>query len=120
MEEQNQLKQQKDAQLWATLCHLSGFAGFVFPFGNIIAPLVLWLLKRDEYELVDDQGKEALNFQISVTIYLFISALLILIVIGFVLLVVVAILAIVVTIMAAVKTSEGNRYQYPFTIRLIK
>ncbi len=45
----------KDQRTWAMLCHISTFVGFVFPFGNIIAPLVLWLLKKDEYPLVDDQ-----------------------------------------------------------------
>ena len=51
------------------LCHLSSLAGSVIPFGNIVGPLVVWLIKKDEYAFVDDQGKESLNFQISITIY---------------------------------------------------
>jgi uncharacterized Tic20 family protein len=58
----------KDANLWAMLCHLSALVGFVIPFGNIIAPLVIWTIKKDEFDLVNDQGKEAINFQISITI----------------------------------------------------
>jgi len=118
--EENDVKKKKDAQLWATLCHLGGFAGFIFPFGNIIAPLIIWLIKREEYEFVDDQGKEALNFQISMSIYLILAAVLILIIIGFVLLIGLIIFAIIMMVMAAIKTSEGDRYVYPLTIRLIK
>jgi len=55
----------KDDRTWAMLCHLSGLAGYVVPFGNIFGPLIIWLIKRDQSWFVDDQGKEALNFQIS-------------------------------------------------------
>jgi len=118
--EENNVKKQKDAFLWATFCHLGGFAGFVFPFGNVILPLVLWLVKKDEYEYVDEQGKEAVNFQISITIYLIISAFLVLIVIGILLLIGLAIFAIIVMIIAAIKASEGNHYEYPLALRFIK
>ena len=58
----------KDQRTMGMLCHLLAFCGFVFPFGGIIAPLVLWLVKKDEMPFVNDQGKEALNFQITVAI----------------------------------------------------
>ncbi|MCP4634386.1 MAG: DUF4870 domain-containing protein [candidate division Zixibacteria bacterium] len=106
--------------MWATLCHLSSFAGFVFPLGNIIAPLIIWVIKRDEHPLVADQGKEVLNFQISITIYMIISAFLVILVIGFVLLFIVGAFWAIMTIIAAVKTSEGEEYRYPLCIRLIQ
>lgn len=53
---------------WGIYCHVAVFAGFVFPLGNIIAPFVIWLMKKDEYPFVEEQGKEVLNFQITVTI----------------------------------------------------
>ena len=110
----------KDANTWGMLCHLIAFAGFVIPFGNIIGPLVIWLIKKDQYEFVDDQGKESLNFQISMTIYFIISAILTVILIGIVLLIALAIFDIVVLIIATIKANGGEKYRYPLTIRLIK
>ena len=105
---------------WVLACHLSAFAMFVFPLGNILAPLIIWLIKKDEYPLVDDQGKEALNFQISVTLYMFVSGILALIVIGIPLLIALGIFDIVMIIIAAIKVSEGEKYRYPLTIRFLK
>ena len=109
-----------DETMWAMFCHLGGLFGFVFPFGNILAPLAIWLVHRDSFPLVDDQGKEAVNFQISISIYLIASALMILIVIGFVLLIALLIFALVVTVSAAIQASKGGKYRYPFTIRFIQ
>jgi len=62
---------------WGLFCHLSAFGLFVFPpFGNILGPLIIWLIKKDESPYVDKQGKESLNFQISFTIYAFIAGIL--------------------------------------------
>lgn len=108
-----------DERMWAMLCHLSTFAGYVVPMGNIIGPLVVWLIKKEEYPLVDDQGKEALNFQISITIYVFASIILSLLIIGIFLLIAVVIFDLVATIIAAIKANEGNYYRYPMTIRFI-
>lgn len=103
------------------LTHLLALCGFIgIPFGNIIGPLVLWLVKKDTMPFVDDQGKEAVNFQISLTIYAIISGLLTLVLIGFLLLAVVYIGGLVLVIMAAIAANEGKTYRYPFTIRLIK
>jgi uncharacterized protein len=110
----------RDQNMWAMFCHLSALAGFVIPFGHVLGPLVIWLMKKDEYPLVDDQGKEALNFQISMTIYLIVSAVLIIILIGILLLIGLAIFEIIVIIMAMVKANEGVAYRYPLTIRFIK
>jgi uncharacterized Tic20 family protein len=110
----------RDARNWAMGAHLSGLTGLFIPFGNAIGPLVVWLIKRDESALVDREGKEALNFQISMTIYAMISALMIFVLIGILLLPVVGILDVVFTIVAAVKTSNGEQYRYPLTIRFLK
>ena len=53
----------KDERTWAMLCHFSAYAGCVFPFGNILGPLIIWLSKREDYPLVADQGKEILIFK---------------------------------------------------------
>lgn len=108
-----------DENMWAMFCHLSTFAGFIFPFGNIIGPLIIWTIKKDEYPLVMDQGKEAMNFQISMTIYYLVSIVLIFIVIGIPILIALGVFDIVVTIIAMVKAGEGVSYRYPLAIRFI-
>jgi hypothetical protein len=111
----------KEEQNWAMACHLSALAGFLIPFGNMVGPLIVWLLKRAEMPQVDIHGKEALNFQITVSIALLVCALLMLVLIGFVLVFIVGLGALVLTIMAAVKVSNGDfEYRYPFAIRLLK
>jgi uncharacterized Tic20 family protein len=111
----------KEEQNWAMACHLAALSGFIIPFGNLIGPLVVWLVKRAEMPMVDQHGKEALNFQITATLAALVSAVLCLILIGFVLLFVVYVGALVLTIMAAVKVSNGDfEYRYPFTMRLLK
>jgi uncharacterized protein len=109
-----------DERMWGMLCHLSTFAGYLVPFGNILGPLVVWLVKKDEYAFVDDQGKEALNFQISITIYSLVSGILILALIGIPLLIAVIIFSVVMTVIAAIKANEGEYYRYPLTIRFVK
>ena len=111
---------EKDARTWAMLSHLGALAGYIIPFGNIIAPLVIWLIKKDESPLVDDQGKESLNFQISITIYVIVALILTAIIIGFVLLPAVVIFDLVMVIIAAIKANDGEKYRYPLCIRFIK
>lgn len=109
-----------DERMWAMLCHLSAFAGYLVPFGNVLGPLIIWLIKKDQYAFVDDQGKEALNFQISIMIWAAISAVLCFVLIGIPLLIAVIIFSIVMTIVAAIKANGGEAYRYPLTIRLIQ
>lgn len=104
----------------AVVMQLLGFAGFVFPFGNIIAPLILWLVKRPESPLLDRTGKEVLNFQISYTIYAAVAGILCFVLIGFLILPVVFILWVVLMVVAAVRTGNGEEYRYPMTIRLLQ
>jgi uncharacterized protein len=132
-----------DVKSWAMWCHLSAFGGCVFPFGNVLGPLIIWLSKKDEIPEVNTNGKEALNFQITMSalgIALYVvfaivsvlialvgqgseSAAIIAIVLG--ILEVVVILAevavwLIFVISAGVQTASGHTYRYPFSIRLIK
>lgn len=109
----------RDERMWAMFCHLSGLAGFIFPFGNIIAPLVIWLIKKEEYPQVNIHGKEALNFQISITIYIIVSVVLIILVIGIALIIILSLFSLIVIIIAAIKANEGEQYRYPLTIRFL-
>lgn len=110
-----------EARMWAMIAHLAGFLGYFLPvIGSLIGPLIIWQLKKDRHPYVDEQGKEALNFQITVLIALFVSFLLMLVAVGFVLIGVVIVGAIVLMIIAAIKANEGAPYRYPFCLRLIK
>jgi uncharacterized Tic20 family protein len=106
---------------WAIALHLSGFAMFLLPsIGQILAPLILWLIKRPESPYLDRVGKEVLNFQISYTIYALVAGALTLVLIGCFLLPILLIAWVVLIIIAAVKTSNGEDYRYPLTIRLLQ
>jgi uncharacterized protein len=110
----------KDDRTMGMLCHLLALAGLVIPFGNVLGPLVIWLMKKDQSWFVDDQGKESLNFQISLTIYMIIAGVLVFVLIGILLLPLIGIAGLVLTVIAALKANEGVTYRYPATIRLIK
>jgi len=105
---------------WAVACHLSAFAGYFIPFGHLLGPFAVWWFKRQQFPFVDDQGREILNFQLSVTLYLAIAGLLTFIVIGIPLLVLVSLFDFVMIILAAIKARNGERYRYPLNIRFFK
>ncbi|MFN3579185.1 MAG: DUF4870 domain-containing protein [Pseudomonas sp.] len=109
-----------EARKWALIAHLSGFLGCLVPFGSLIGPLLVWQLKKDQDPFIDDQGKEALNFQISVALAALLCVLLMVVLIGFVLIWGVIIGAVVLMIIAAIKSNEGQAYRYPFCWRIIK
>ena len=110
----------QEARQWAMFCHFAAFIGLVFPFGSLLGPLIVWQVKKDLDPFVDAQGKEALNFQISVALAMVLCFLLMVVLIGFPLLALVGIAALVLTVIAGIKANEGRAYRYPFCWRLIK
>lgn len=104
---------------WAVGAHVGALVGSVFAFGQIVVPLVIWLVKKDESSFIGENARESLNFQISMTIYFLISGVLTLILIGFIFIAILAVLDVVCVIIAAVYASRGQSYRYPFTLRLI-
>lgn len=110
----------KDAKQWAMLTHLAAFAAFLIPFGNIIGPLVVWQLKKDLGPFVEENGKEAVNFQITIAIVALVCTMLMFALVGFLLLPVLGLYWLILTIIAGVKANDGVAYRYPFTIRFIK
>jgi uncharacterized Tic20 family protein len=113
-------KPPKDACTWAMLCHIFGLGWCIIPgIGGVIGALIVWQIKKDMYPFVDQHGKEALNFQISMLIYGVISGLLCCLVCGAFLLPLVIIADIVFTIIAAIKAGQGELYRYPLTIRFV-
>lgn len=111
---------ERDERMWATFAHLGVIAGFIIPFGNVIAPLIIWMTQREKSSFVETHAKEALNFQISVSIIAVGCAILIFLAIGIPLLIILGLADLVFSIMAAMKANQGEPYQYPFNLRLIK
>jgi uncharacterized Tic20 family protein len=111
----------QEERTWAMIAHLSAFAVFVFPLaGNILAPLIIWVARRDTSAFVEAEAKEALNFNISVSLGWVVCGLLTFVLIGIPLGVILFVGWLVMTILAAVKASEGVGYRYPLSLRLVK
>jgi uncharacterized Tic20 family protein len=114
----------KEQRTWAMVAHLSAFAYYVTGIGHLLGPLIVWLMKRDGNPFVDDQGKEALNFQISITIYGIAAVVMcftvILALVGVPILIGLHLFQIVCIIIAAIKANEGVAFRYPLNLRLIK
>ncbi len=110
----------QDERTWGMLAHLTAFAGFIVPFGNVFGPLVVWLMKRDQSAFVAEQGKEALNFNITILIGAALCGVLVFVFIGILLGVALFIFWLALTIIAGIKAGEGVHYRYPFAIRLVK
>ena len=104
---------------WAMFCHLAAFAGFFFPFGGIIGPLICWLSRKDESTWVNENGKSSMNFQLSMLLYFVLALPLCFIIIGFPIIAVIGTLKIVCIIIASVKASKGEEFKYPLAIPFI-
>lgn len=103
------------------LCHILALALLTgIPFANVLAPLIFWLLKRDEHPSVNEYGKESLNFQISMSLWTILAGLSMFVIIGFLLLPILIIMNVVLVIIASMKASNGELYRYPLTIRFFK
>ena len=149
------MPESQQARTWAMFCHLSslvwivlGVIGLPIPLSNLLGPLVVWLLKKDQYRFVDAHGRESLNFQISMTLYgiaLFILAIaaffVYLIIAGtlatldggafaviggvmggiglVILLSLIGLVELVLVIVAAIQAQKGNIYRYPLTLRFL-
>lgn len=111
----------EQARTWAMACHLMALSGVIVQgIGFVLGPLITWLIKKDDHPFIDEQGKEALNFQITMLLAIIVSAFLCFIFIGFILLPVIVIGDVVFTVIASLKAKEGEHYRYPFAFRFIK
>ena len=134
----------------AFLIHISAFAGYFFPLGGLIAPLIFWQVKKDKSAFFDEHGKEAVNFNLSFLLYTFILGLTIIpFVFGSIfnglsnldrshnefffdfpnafglfgslsLIGIVAIIRFILILLAAIKANHGEEYKYPLTIKFVK
>ncbi len=111
----------RDVRQWAMICHLSALSGLLGNgIGFLIGPLLVWLIKKEDHPFIDRQGKEAVNFQITMFIILFLSIILCLVLIGFLFLIVIGFVMVIFPIIAAVRANDGHEYRYPISIRFIK
>jgi uncharacterized protein len=118
---------QAEEKTWGLICHLAALGMYVFPaFGNIIGAFIAWIVFKDRSAFADDQGKESINFQISLTLYAAIGIAFCFVTFGLGIFVVVpllgimSILQIIFVIVAALEANKGVMYRYPATIRFIK
>jgi uncharacterized Tic20 family protein len=105
---------------WAMLCHLSALAGFFFPFGGIIGPLICWLSRKDESAWVNVNGRNSLNFQLSMLLYIVLAIPLCFIIIGIPIIMMLGTLKIICIIIASVQASKGQLFRYPLIIPFIQ
>jgi uncharacterized Tic20 family protein len=109
-----------DEKLWGMLTHLLALSVFVgIPLGNVVGPLIIYLIKKDEYEFVAEQGKDVLNFQITWSIIFIVSAVLIIVGIGIIMLIGFGIAWLVLVILGSVAANNGESYKYPLTIEFL-
>jgi uncharacterized Tic20 family protein len=108
-----------DDRTWGMMAHLSGLIAMLLSVGSLafLGPLLVWLIKRDMSPFIDDQGKEALNFQLSALIAAVVCAATC---IGLPLVIVVGLGAIIYPIIGGMEANKGVYYRYPYTFRLIK
>ena len=105
---------------WSMLCHLSAFAGFFFPFGGVIGPLICWLSRRDESSWVNVNGKASLNFQLSMLLYMVLAIPLCFIIIGIPIIILLGTLKVICVIIASIKAPKGELFRYPLVIPFIQ
>ena len=117
----------REERNWAMIGHLSALTGWISGFGYIAGPLVVWLIKKDTMPFVAKEAKEALNFNISRTIWLILVAIaafvLTFVLVGVLLWPVVALIPVgmsVLSIVGGIRANEGRGYRYPLTLRLIQ
>jgi uncharacterized protein len=109
-----------NARTWAMLLHFSVFAGYIVPIAGLIAPVVIWQIKKNEYPELDEHGKAVVNFIISLVIYSLISAVLVIVLIGVPLLLALAAIGIIFPIIGGIKANNGELWRYPLTLNIIK
>jgi len=112
----------KDEKLWATFCHLAAFVGYIgIPLGSVLGPLIIWLIKKEGSSFINENGRKAVNFNISILIYMLASLplacagpLVLLAIIPL------AIVGVIFPIVAALKANNGEEVKYPISIEFIK
>ncbi len=132
----------QNVRTWSMLCHLSALAGLLWWPGAVLAPLIVWQIKKNELPEIDPHGKEAVNFQLTILIIYLIAAVILGIIVGAVfgiglvwgspfafiggglgllsILGIISLVAIILAVIAGIKANNGEPYKYPFSIKFVK
>ena len=116
----NNSLQTPEAKQCGLLLHLSQLAGFIVPFGGIIAPIVVWQTQKEKYPAIDQHGKMIVNWILSAVIYALISFVLTFVIVGILGFLALGIASIAFPIIGAVKANNGELWEYPLTIKFLK
>lgn len=116
----NEADLDKETRQWAMFLHLSLLAGFVVPFAGLVAPIVIWQIKKDTLPGIDAHGKVVANWLISALIYSFVSGILVLLLIGIPMLIALAVASVVFPIIGGIKANNGELWKYPLSIQFFK
>lgn len=110
----------KQTRQWAMFLHLSQLLNCLLPIAGIIAPIVIWQIKKDELPGIDAHGKMVVNWIISLALYFVISFLLVLLVIGVPLLLALSLVSVVFPIIGGIKANNGELWKYPLSLNFLK
>ena len=133
---------EQNVRTWSMLCHISALAGLFFGLGNVIGPLLVWQIKKNELPEIEPHGKEALNFQITILIINIVAGIAFIGILGAAfgigriwrspfsllgggfgigsIIIIINLAAFILAVIAGLKANNGESYKYPFTIRFIK
>jgi len=110
----------RQARQWALILHLSLLAGYVIPLAGMVAPIIIWQLKKEQMPGLDAHGKVVANWIISSIIYLGVSVLLIFVIIGIPLILLLCIVGVIFPIIGGIKASDGEVWKYPMSITFFR
>ena len=114
------LARQQEENNWAVILHLSQFLGYLVVIVGFVAPILIWMLMKNQYPGLDAHGKNVMNWILSSLIYVMIGFLTALLGIGIIVLIALGVVGIVFPIVGAVKASQGIAWKYPLTIEFLK
>lgn len=112
--------QEKETRTWAMILHLSLLSGLVLPVAGLIAPIIIYVVKKDTLPGIVPHGYVVFNWMISAVIYAVLSLILMIVVLGFFTMFAVVILSIAFPIIGGIKASEGQVWPYPLSIPIFK
>lgn len=110
---------ERDQRVWCMLCHLSALLGYIVPFAHVLAPLLIWIAKRNTTRGIDDAGRESLNFQLTVSLFGLVGIMLSAVFIGLVMLFTLVVFHFCMTLVAALRAQRGESFRYPLTLRIV-
>ena len=109
----------QETRTWAMFLHFSLLLGFVIPFAGLVAPILIWQLKKNELPEIDEHGKMVLNYLLSMFIYGIVGFILTFVFVGIIVLMALAVVAVIYPIIGGIKANSGELWRYPLILNLI-